>query len=63
MSKFGLENAHTKLVTLYKRSNVTNMFFDFLPTTLPHECLIKQACNFYFGVGHGNTHNLGNDKG
>lgn len=39
------ENAHTKLVTFHKRSNRMNVFFDSVST---HECLIKQACKFFF---------------
>ena len=50
-------------VMLYKRSDITYTFFDFVPTIPTHECLIKQACNIHFVVGFENIQNLGDHKG
>lgn len=40
---FGFENAYLKLVTLYKTSDCTNVFLDFVAPLKHHKCLLKQA--------------------
>lgn len=42
---FCSENAYTKLITLYKRSNHTDVIFHLVSKILLHERYLKQACN------------------
>ena len=45
---FFFENDDMKLMTIYRRSNHTNVFLNFVSTILLHECFIKQACKSHF---------------
>ena len=51
-----------KLMTLYRRSNYADVFFDFVPTIMLHECFIKQACKSHFILDLENTQNLRGSK-
>jgi hypothetical protein len=55
---FCFENVHTKLMTLYKRTNRVDVFFDFVTTILLHEFFIKQACKSHFILDLENTQNF-----
>ena len=46
---FFFDFCYTKLMTVYKRSNCTDVFFDFVCTIFIHRCLIlKQVCKSHF---------------
>ena len=60
---FCFENVHTKLMTLYRRTNHADVFFDFVPTISLHECFIKQACKSHFILDLENTQNFRGSKG
>ena len=62
-TRFCFGNAYTKLMTLCRRSNFMDMFFNFVSTILLHECFVKQACKFHFILDLENTYNPRDNKG
>lgn len=55
---FHFENACTKLVTLYRKSNYTYVIFEFVSTILLNECFIMQACKSLSITDLGTTYDL-----
>ena len=61
-SSFCIEHAYTKLVTFYRKSNCTDLFFDFVPTILLDSCLIKQTYKSQFIIDLEITQNPKDNK-
>ena len=52
------ENAYTRLTTLSKRSNRTNVYFDFVSIIMLHEYFLKKPCGSHFIIDLVDTRNL-----
>lgn len=52
------QNAHTKLVTLYRNSSYMDVIFDFVLTLFLHDCSINEDCKCHFIADLGNAWNL-----